>query len=82
MLIRFSEMHPTAPFDRYFSVSLLRLAKSFTRYCAQTIGNHCQKGMAGVINQDFDSPNTLAAYKAKAAATNSSLVPLTRHIDG
>ncbi|KAH8748287.1 extracellular serine-rich protein [Diaporthe sp. PMI_573] len=44
-------------------------------YCAQTAGNRCQRGMAGVINQDFDSPNTLAAYKAKSAKTNSSIVP-------
>ncbi|KAH8755386.1 extracellular serine-rich protein [Diaporthe sp. PMI_573] len=44
-------------------------------YCAQTTGNHCQRGMTGVINQDFDSPNTLTAYKAKAAETNSGVVP-------
>ncbi|KAH8747765.1 hypothetical protein F5883DRAFT_583606 [Diaporthe sp. PMI_573] len=31
--------------------------------------------MVGVINQYLDSPNTLAAYKANAAATDSSLVP-------
>ncbi|KAH8753802.1 extracellular serine-rich protein [Diaporthe sp. PMI_573] len=44
-------------------------------YCAQTTGNHWQSGMAGVINQHFDSSDTLAAYKAKAAETNSSIVP-------
>lgn len=44
-------------------------------YCAQTTGNHCQKGMAGVINQNFNSPNTLAAYKAKAALTQVSVIP-------
>lgn len=44
-------------------------------YCAQTVGNHCQNGMAGVINQNFDSANTLAAYKAAAALTGTSGVP-------
>ncbi|KAH8890211.1 extracellular serine-rich protein [Thozetella sp. PMI_491] len=44
-------------------------------YCAQTTGNHCQSGMAGVINQNFDGPNTLAAYKAKAALTGTSVIP-------
>lgn len=44
-------------------------------YCAQTNNNHCQKGMAGVINQNFNSPNTLAAYKANAALTQVSIVP-------
>ncbi len=45
-------------------------------YCAQTKGNHCQAGMAGVINQNFDSQtNTLAAYKAAAALTGVSEIP-------
>lgn len=44
-------------------------------YCAQTTGNHCQQGMAGVINQNFNSPNTLAAYKANAKLTGTSVVP-------
>jgi plastocyanin len=44
-------------------------------YCAQTTGNHCQNGMAGVINQNFDGPNTLAAHKALAAKTGTSVVP-------
>lgn len=44
-------------------------------YCAQTVGSHCQMGMAGVINQNFNSPNTLAAYKANAAKTGVSVVP-------
>ncbi|KAK6526072.1 hypothetical protein TWF281_011111 [Arthrobotrys megalospora] len=38
-------------------------------YCSQTTGNHCQSGMSGVINQNFDSNDfTLAKYKANAAA--------------
>lgn len=44
-------------------------------YCAQTTGNHCQNGMTGVINQNFDSPNTLAAHKALAAGTGTSVIP-------
>lgn len=44
-------------------------------YCAQTAGNHCQSGMSGVINQNFNSPNTLTAYKAKAALTKVSVIP-------
>ena len=44
-------------------------------YCAQTNGNHCQNGMVGVINQNFDSPNTLAAHKALAANTGVSIIP-------
>jgi len=46
-------------------------------YCAQTDGNHCQKGMAGVINQNFNSPNTLDAYKSAAALTGTSVIPPT-----
>jgi plastocyanin len=41
----------------------------FWYYCSQTAGNHCQMGMSGVINQNFNSPNTLTAYKAKAVGT-------------
>ena len=41
----------------------------FWYYCSQTVGDHCQKGMSGVINQNFDSPNTLAVYKTKAVNT-------------
>ncbi|EFX05912.1 extracellular serine-rich protein [Grosmannia clavigera kw1407] len=44
-------------------------------YCAQTVGSHCQKGMAGVINQNFNSANTLSAYKAAAANTGVSCIP-------
>lgn len=46
-------------------------------YCAQQAGNpgHCQQGMAGVINQNFNSANTLAAYKANAALTGVSVIP-------
>ncbi|KAI4627319.1 uncharacterized protein J4E87_003882 [Alternaria ethzedia] len=38
-------------------------------YCSQTNGNHCQKGMSGVINQNFNSDKTLAKYKENAVNT-------------
>jgi plastocyanin len=38
----------------------------FWYYCSQTVGNHCQSGMSGVINQDFGSNNTLASYKERS----------------
>lgn len=45
-------------------------------YCPQTTGNHCQKGMVGVINQNFDDPAfSLARHKELAALTNVSVVP-------
>ncbi|KAK6346570.1 hypothetical protein TWF696_006692 [Orbilia brochopaga] len=37
-------------------------------YCSQTVGDHCQMGMAGVINQDYNTNEfTLARYRQKAA---------------
>ncbi|KAL5340443.1 hypothetical protein BJX70DRAFT_360997 [Aspergillus crustosus] len=36
-------------------------------YCPQ--GRHCQAGMSGVINQDFNGGATLAAYKANSVDT-------------
>jgi hypothetical protein len=44
-------------------------------YCAQTDGGHCQKGMSGVINENFSSSSTLAAYQAAASLTSSSTIP-------
>lgn len=32
--------------------------------------------MAGVVNQNFDGPNTLAAYKKAAALTGTSVSPM------
>ncbi|KAL1844530.1 hypothetical protein VTK73DRAFT_2350 [Phialemonium thermophilum] len=46
-------------------------------YCSQTNGNHCQNGMGGVINQNFDSDKTLARYKEIAAGTGTSVSPPT-----
>ncbi|KAJ6256182.1 hypothetical protein Dda_9017 [Drechslerella dactyloides] len=45
-------------------------------YCSQTNGNHCQMGMAGVINQNFDSNDfTLRKYKENAGRTSVSQSP-------
>lgn len=39
----------------------------FWYYCSQKNGDHCNKGMVGVINQNFNSAtNTLAKYKESA----------------
>ncbi|KAK7192895.1 hypothetical protein DPSP01_005106 [Paraphaeosphaeria sporulosa] len=45
---------------------LVKNDKPLWYYCSQTNGDHCQKGMSGVINQNFDGDKTLAAYKEKA----------------
>jgi plastocyanin len=47
----------------------------FWFYCSQTVGNHCQNGMSGVINQNFDGPNTLAKYQEMAKGTGVSISP-------
>jgi plastocyanin len=44
-------------------------------YCGQTTGNHCQNGMVGAINQNFDGPNTLSKFTQLAAGTGVSTVP-------
>lgn len=44
-------------------------------YCSQTNGNHCQNGMTGVVNQNFDSDKTLAAYNALARNSGTSVSP-------
>jgi plastocyanin len=46
-------------------------SEPFWYYCSQTVGNHCQAGMSGVINQNFNSDKTLAAYKEKAKSTTT-----------
>jgi plastocyanin len=51
----------------------------FWYYCSQPMGDHCKKGMSGVINQNFNSDKTLAAYKEKAKTAElkqASLDPL------
>ncbi|KAH8724631.1 Cupredoxin [Phaeosphaeriaceae sp. PMI808] len=42
----------------------------FWYYCSQVVGNHCQMGMAGVINRNFNSnEQTLAKYKENSKNT-------------
>lgn len=41
----------------------------FWYYCSQVVGNHCQMGMSGVINQNFDGDKTLAKYKDNSKNT-------------
>jgi plastocyanin len=47
-------------------------------YCSQTVGDHCQNGMSGVINQDPNSDKTLALYKenSRVAITRQPSVDL------
>lgn len=73
----FSGFRPTASGQAadVFQIVVEDASAPIWYYCAQTVGSHCQMGMAGVINQDFDSPRTLAAYKAAAAGTGVSIVP-------
>ncbi|TID16865.1 hypothetical protein E6O75_ATG09631 [Venturia nashicola] len=44
-------------------------------YCSQTKGSHCQMGMAGVVNQDFEGEETLKVYKEMAVGTGVSVSP-------
>lgn len=45
-------------------------------YCAQTAMSHCQAGMNGVINQNFDNQDfSLRKYREVAALTGTSVVP-------
>ncbi|KAM4054665.1 plastocyanin-like domain-containing protein [Hirsutella rhossiliensis] len=45
-------------------------------YCPQQTGSHCQNGMVGVINQNFDNPAvSLRRHKELAANTGVSVVP-------
>jgi plastocyanin len=51
----------------------------FWYYCSQTAGNHCQSGMSGVINQNFNSNETLAMYKerSKGAVTRQPSIDVS-----
>ncbi|EAT80374.1 hypothetical protein HBI56_188350 [Parastagonospora nodorum] len=56
----------------------------FWYYCSQTAGDHCQKGMSGVINQNFDGDKTLANYKlnSKNAVTKQPSEDLLKSQNG
>jgi plastocyanin len=46
---------------------LVRDKEPFWYYCSQPNGNHCNAGMSGVINRNFnDNEKTLVNYQAKA----------------
>lgn len=47
-------------------------------YCAQPNGQHCTNGMSGVINQNFDGPNTLAAYQQAAKGADTVVPPVVQ----
>lgn len=51
--------------DKVFSITINH-KEPIWFYCAQTTGSHCQNGMAGVINQKYDSDMTLSRYKINA----------------
>ncbi|GAO13384.1 uncharacterized protein UV8b_00636 [Ustilaginoidea virens] len=45
-------------------------------YCPQQAGDHCQNGMVGVVNQNFDNPGvSLSRYRERAALTGRSVIP-------
>ncbi|KAF4443137.1 plastocyanin-like domain-containing protein [Fusarium austroafricanum] len=45
-------------------------------YCPQQNGNHCQNGMTGVINQNFDNQDfSLRKHMELAAQTGKSVIP-------
>ena len=48
-------------------------SKPIWYYCAQTKGNHCQMGMVGAINQNFDSDKTLSVFKESAMKTEATV---------
>lgn len=45
-------------------------------YCPQQVGSHCQNGMVGVINQNFDNPAvSLSKHRELASKTKVSVIP-------
>ena len=73
----FSGFQPTNATEapNVFSIKVVD-TKPIWFYCGQTTGNHCQMGMAGVINQNFNSlTNTLTKYKENAKNAPTSTVP-------
>ncbi|KAH6886410.1 hypothetical protein B0T10DRAFT_491130 [Thelonectria olida] len=62
--------------DNVFQAVILDDSKPIWYYCPQTKGNHCQSGMVGVINQNFnDQTHSLAKFRELAATTGTSVVP-------
>jgi plastocyanin len=51
-------------------------SKPIWYYCPQQKGGHCQAGMVGVINQNFNNQDaTLAKFIELAALTKESVIP-------
>lgn len=64
--------------DNVFQAVIVDDSKPIWYYCPQTKGDHCQKGMVGVINQNFDDQtHSLAKFRDAAALTGVSIVPPT-----
>lgn len=61
--------------EKVFQITI-KDTKPIWYYCPQTTGTHCQKGMVGVINRDYNNNvATIDAFKALAAKAPQSLVP-------
>lgn len=62
--------------DNVFQIEVTDEKTPIWYYCPQQNGNHCQKGMVGVINQNFDNQDfSLRAHRELAAGTNVSVIP-------
>ncbi|KAF5020029.1 hypothetical protein F66182_7965 [Fusarium sp. NRRL 66182] len=62
--------------DNVFQIVVEDDSKPIWYYCAQQMGNHCQNGMVGVINQNFDNQDfSLRRHKELAAETEMSVIP-------
>ncbi|KAM0355138.1 hypothetical protein ACHAPU_000999 [Fusarium lateritium] len=63
------------PADDVFQI-VVEDKKPIWYYCPQQMGNHCQSGMVGVINQNFDNQDfSLRRHKELAALTKKSVIP-------
>ncbi|KAF2011642.1 hypothetical protein BU24DRAFT_426727 [Aaosphaeria arxii CBS 175.79] len=64
---------PTQPNTENLNVFTIQITNKdpIWYYCSQTVGDHCQKGMSGVINQNFDGDKTLAKYKENSVNTKT-----------
>lgn len=68
----FATMNQTAPNVFTFVVEN---TEPFWFYCSQPVGDHCKKGMSGVINEKAHSGKTLAKYKEIASSRNVTNQP-------
>ncbi|KAH7327776.1 extracellular serine-rich protein [Stachybotrys elegans] len=72
----FNFFTPEGQADDVFQIVVEDASRPIWYYCSQTVGNHCQSGMVGVINQNFDNPDfSLARYREAAALTGVSVSP-------